>query len=563
MKTWTTLRPVIALFWSGNRKLLVYGVILSLSTALAGIALLGLSGWFITATSIAGASMATALAFDVFMPSAGIRLLALGRTASRYGERLVTHDATLRVLSQLREKLFRGWAQAEAFRTLMDHPSRVLFRLTVDIDALDTVYLRVIVPVMAAFGATLIVCLALSFIDVWLALVVGLALLVAGFGIPLFAAYRVARMSRRRAHGLEILRSRAIDLAKGQIDLLMANRLGAQVEALAKADAYLENTDRYLNRVENNIGLGFGFLSAALLGGTLIAVAFLVEAGNINAPVAALAVLLVLASIEPFAPLARGAVEFGRTLLASQRLGPKLDAEIIERQFRKPVLGQPVVELSSVQLRYPNASSSVLDNLSLALQSGERIALVGPSGAGKSSILSLMASEVSASSGTVSACRTALLTQRTELFQDSLRGNLAIADPKADEKSMLAALDAAGLSSFLAGLPKGLDTMLGEGGAGLSAGQARRLALARLLLSNAPVWLLDEPTEGLDAETASDVLSRLHMCMADRTVVIATHYRREAELADRAILLRSGCMVAHAKRDEPEFQMLLESLKSD
>ena len=563
MKTWQTLRPVIRLFWNGNRKLLVYGVILSFSTALAGIALLGLSGWFITATSIAGASMATALAFDVFMPSAGIRLLALGRTASRYGERLVTHDATLRVLSRLRERLFHGWAQAEAFRALMAHPSRILFRLTVDIDALDTVYLRVIVPVLTAFGAALVVCVALSFVSTGLALAVGAALLVLGFGIPFIIARLVTPMARRRAHGLEILRSRAIDLAKGQTDLLMANRLGAQVEALARADHYLAATDRALNRAENNVGLGFGILSAALLAGSLVAVAFLVEAGTIDAPVAALAVLLVLASIEPFAPLARGAVEFGRTLLASQRLGPKLDADTSTRKHMQPLAGAPVVELSNVQLRYAHAGGDVLNDLSLTLQAGERVALIGPSGSGKSSILSLIAGEISASSGKISACRTALLTQRTELFQDSLRGNLAIADPDADEKQLLAALDGAGLSSFFAGLPDGLDTMLGEGGAGLSAGQARRLALARLLLSDAPVWLLDEPTEGLDAETASDVLARLHASMADRTAVIASHYRREAELADRVISLRNGSVIMTAKRNEPEFQKCLESLKSD
>ncbi|RYY85787.1 MAG: ABC transporter ATP-binding protein, partial [Comamonadaceae bacterium] len=148
----TVLRP----FAQTRLRTLLLGAALACLTVLTGMALLGLSGWFISATALAGLSASTAFMFDVFMPSAGIRLLAVGRTASRYGERLVTHDATFAVLAALRVRLFRGWAQAGAARELAARPARLLFRLTSDIDALESLYLRLVVPALAALGAAVL-----------------------------------------------------------------------------------------------------------------------------------------------------------------------------------------------------------------------------------------------------------------------------------------------------------------------------------------------------------------------------------------------------------------------
>jgi ATP-binding cassette subfamily C protein CydC len=165
--------------------------------------------------------------------------------------------------------------------------------------------------------------------------------------------------------------------------------------------------------------------------------------------------------------------------------------------------------------------------------------------------------------GVVLACPLSMLTQRTELFRDTLRGNLAIARASATDEEMLEALRQAGLADHVASLSTGLDTMLGEGGAGLSAGQARRLALARLLLLDPPLWLLDEPSEALDGETARDLLARLHACARGRTVLIATHIRREADLADRILVMRNGHMVADIARGTTEFNAELSQLRPD
>ena len=164
---WRQLQPVLQAFFRAQPVLMGWGAVLAVLTVLMGMGLLGLSGWFITATALAGLNPTTAILFDVFMPSAGIRLLALGRTLSRYGERLVTHDATLAVVAGLREQLFRGWAQPEAARQLLLRPARLLFRLTVDMDALEAVYLRLLVPLAAALGAVLLAAVVLGSLQWW------------------------------------------------------------------------------------------------------------------------------------------------------------------------------------------------------------------------------------------------------------------------------------------------------------------------------------------------------------------------------------------------------------
>lgn len=569
MKLWRELRPLLVVFAQGRRPWLLGGALLAALTVLSGMALLGLAGWFITATAIAGLSAATAFTFDVFMPSAGIRLLALGRTASRYGERLVTHDATLGVLAQLRERLFRGWAQPEAARRLLARPAQLLFRLTADIDALDSLYLRVLVPASAALLAALATGLALGLAHWGLGVAVALWLVVAGLGIALVVAQRARQAARQRAYGLEALRARSVDLVAGQTDLVMAGQLDAQRAALAAADAYLACADDALNRLEIRAALAYSVAGTIALSATLLAVGALTGAGTLGAPVAALALLLVLTATEPFAALSRGALELGRTLLAARRLVPRMQTPGVQ-----PAIGAAAMALApGLALKLTGVTANpggheapgqpLLRELSLALRAGEHVALIGPSGAGKSTLLALVAGELASHSGVVQTQPHSLLTQRTELFQDSLRDNLRLADPGADDARLWQVLEAAGLADDVRALPQTLDARLGEGGLGLSGGQARRLALARLLLRRVPLWLLDEPTEGLDPATARDVLQRLQEQASGRTILLATHVRREAALADRLLGLQHGRIVADVRRGEAQFEAMLGTLRPD
>lgn len=575
------LAPVWPLMRQTSGARLWLGAGLAVFSVAAGIALLALSGWFITATALAGLS--AAVAFNVFLPSAGIRLLALGRTAGRYFERVVTHDATLAVLAALRERLFRGWARPEAARALAQRPARLLFRLTGDVDALESLYLRLLVPLAATVGAVALAGAVLAGIDLALAAAVVVWLLLAGAGVTAFVLRRARALALRRALALERLRGRAIDLVAGQTDLLMAGRLPAQCAAIGAADARLAGADRALHGLDVRAGWALAVAGHLLLAGVLVAGAALVERGTVTVPGAALALLLALAVLEPFGALRRGAIEAGRSLLAARRLAPHLragtggpaprptantntntnadadaDADTAATDAPPP---PPALVLSGVRVNYPGVARPVLDGIELCLQPGERVAVIGGSGAGKSTLLAVAAGELPAAAGQVRALPCTWLTQHTELFQDSLRDNLRLADPQADDARLWAVLGAAGLADDVRRLAQGLDTPLGEGGLGLSGGQARRLALARLLLRPSRLWLLDEATEGLDADTARDVLQRLDAHAAGRTLLITTHLRREAALAGRIVRLEQGRIVAQACRGTPGFAAELARLR--
>jgi len=558
---WHNLKAILALFLAERRGLLLSGILLAAATLLCGVALLGLSGWFITSTAIAGLTITTALAFDVFAPSAGIRFPALARTAARYGERMVTHDATLRVVAGLRERLFRGWAAPGAAGALAKRPARLLFRLTQDIDALDSLYLRVVVPLAGALIVTLAVAGAFALMHPLAGLAAALVMLTA-LAVPVIAARASTRPARLRAHYLEAIRSRAIDLVAGQTELIMAGRLAPARDAVCDADRRLGQADDLLNRIETRAGFALNMLGALMLAGCLPVMAWLAERGRIDAPVAALGLLIALAALEPFLGLRRGAGELGRTLLAARRIAPCLQAREIRRPLPVPADGS-AFRLDGVTLRHDGSARPVLRGISLDLRSGEILALAGQSGAGKSSLLSLLAGEVPADAGRVQSLPAILMTQRTELFQDDLRGNLKLALPQADDARLLDALAAAGLKRDVDALPQGLGTRLGEGGHGLSGGQSRRLALARLFLRDAPLWLLDEPTEGLDGPTAREILARLTTMGNGRGIVIATHIRREAEIADRIALIEQGRLTKIHARGEMGFEAALATLRPD
>ncbi|MCZ7480688.1 thiol reductant ABC exporter subunit CydC [Rhizobium rhizogenes] len=556
------LKPVIALFWSARRGMLLAGTVLAATTVLAGIGLLGVSGWFITATAIAGLLPATAYAFDVFMPSAAIRLLALSRTAARYGERMTTHEATLSVLAALRERLFRGFAAPQAAQNLEARPARLLNRLTADIDALDSLYLRVLVPAAVAVLAAVATGIGLAFLNPLAGILAAFFLIAAGLGISVRSALRAEKFSRRRAIGLEALRARTADLVNGQTELLTAGRLSAQVAAVRRADDYLLSCDEALNRIETNAGFSFGLATAVLLSTALLGMAWLAEQGMVSAPAAALGLLVCFAALEPFTALRRGAMELGRTLFSARRIAPRLSAPAEVRCPALPASGV-AAELEGVRLERHGNDQPVLTKINLAIAVGEKVAIIGPSGAGKTSLIQLLAGELQPSAGTVRALPSSLMTQRSQLFRDSIADNLRLAKPAATERELWDVLDAAGLAEHVKTLPAGLETRLGEAGQGLSGGQSRRLALARFLLIDKPLWLLDEVTEGLDGETARDVLSRLFARAEDKTVVMITHNRREAEFTDRIIVLKGGRQFDECQSGTPEYDVVLQTLRRD
>jgi ATP-binding cassette subfamily C protein CydC len=584
MKRNNDMQPVLSLFIRTGGRRLALGAGLSTLVVLAGMALLGTSGWFITSAALAGLAGSAAM-FNVFVPSAAIRLLALGRTFGRYAERTVTHDATFGVLAALRERLFRGWATPDAARALLRRPSRLLFRLTGDIDALESVYLRLIVPAVAACGAALLAGLVLANLDWRLGLAMFVWLLAVGWGVTLYVARLARPMALRRVRALERLRAQAIDLVAGQTDLALAGRLPAQCAQLSRLDTNLARHDAALHRLDTGAGWLYAVAGHVTVAAVLLAVGALAQqvashpaqqqmpqiqaqVQQLGAPAAALALLIALAALEPFAALRRGAIEAGRSWLAMRRVAPRLRQQDDAAVPLPPAAGTSIgtgtgtaLLLHAATVFHPGRTGAALHAVDLRIAVGERVAVVGSSGVGKSTLLALAAGELAAQAGQVWARPATWLTQRTELFCDSLRDNLRLADPAATDAQLWAALQAAGLEQDVRGFAQGLDTLLGEGGLGLSGGQSRRLALARLLLRRADFWLLDEPTEALDGATAADVLARLALHAKGRTLLVATHLRREAALADRLLVMKDGRIDADLRRGTQAFDAALDALR--
>jgi ATP-binding cassette, subfamily C, bacterial CydC len=541
-------------FWRAGQGWFLVGIAASAGTILAGIALLGLAGWFITAAALAGIAGA-GLSFDFFRPSAGIRFLAIARTGNRYAERLVTHDAALRFLAVLRVDLFRGIAALKPSSLARWRSAEMLQRLTSDVDALDNLYLRLILPI-AVFGlVAAVLVLALLQAGSGEAIVVA-TLLLGGLATAIGAGAWTRKDARRRATAVEALRVRCVDLVRAQIDLAVAGRLAAQRHSALHAAQRMAEAARRLDTADLVSGAALSLLSSSALLGVFLLAAGEYRAGRIDGPMLVLAMLVALAAVEAVAPLRRGALEFGRTLLAARRLAPLLHPQLAgalpasEHMQARP-LRAPVLALHDIAFRYGADRAPVLASLSLTIEPGERIAVMGASGSGKSTLLAIVASLIEPTTGRIRmggrplgevpaserAATIGLLTQRTELFRDTIAGNMRVAAPDATEAQLWDALAAVELDAKVRAMPGGLQARLGEAGSGLSGGEARRLALARVILKSAPVWLLDEPTAGLDEGLAVRVMANVMHHAGGATVVVAAHHQRESAFADRVLRL--------------------------
>jgi ATP-binding cassette, subfamily C, bacterial CydC len=549
------IAAIAGLFWRAERGWFVVGIAASTATILAGIALLGLAGWFITAAALAGVAGA-GLSFDFFRPSAGIRFLAIARTGSRYAERLVTHDASLRFLAVLRVDLFRGIAALKASSLARWRGAEMLQRLTSDVDALDNLYLRLILPIAVLGLVATVLVLALLQIGWGVATVIA-ALLVGGVATAVGIGAWTRKDARRQAVAVEALRVRCVDLVRAQIDLAVAGRQTAQRRSALQAAWRMAEAARRLDAADLVSGAVLSLLSSSALLGVFLLAAGEYRAGRIDGPMLVLAMLVSLAAVEAVTPLRRGALEFGRTLLAARRLAPLLGPQstggwvVAPEGTRSRPMQAPALALHDVEFRYRADRAPVLASLSLTIEPGERIAVMGASGSGKSTLLAIVAGLVEPTTGRIcmggrplgdvpASARVAaigLLTQRTELFRDTIAENLRVAAPAADDAQLWAALTAVELDAKVRSLPGGLHACLGEAGAGLSGGEARRLALARIVLKSASVWLLDEPTAGLDEALAERVMANLMRCAGNATVIIAAHHGREVAYSDCIVRL--------------------------
>ena len=544
----TALWHIFRLILREQPAALLRGAALSFVVLVMGAALLGLSGWFITAAAAAGLAGMGAV-FDVFRPSAMVRFLALGRAAARYGERVLTHDATLRALEVLRVQLLGVLVAAPYQRMVRLRGAQAVNRLTADIDALDGVPLRLVLPVVAGLLTQIV-----SFAAIWALVGLQVALwIAAGYLLGAAAIFwrttrKTARLSRRAEAAAQAFRSRLIDLIRARRDLAVQGQLVPQADAVMAADDRRLALQLEQDRAARLAGAALQMVGTLVAGGTLWLGVVLVQAGNMAPPFAALGFFAALALSETLAPLRRAASDLGRMAEAARRVSRDLVPA-------PPATGTTTtaggaLRIDDVTLNRPVSNAPILSALSLDVAAGETVALTGPSGSGKSTLLLAVAQLQPVAAGRITvggvsiadwdenALRkaVALLPQRSVLMAGTVAEALRLAAPDSDDATLWQMLDAVQLTDTL-NARNGLDTMIGARGEGLSGGEARRLVLARVLLRRPQVLLLDEPTEGLDEANARQVLVGLRRVLPDAAILIAAHRSVETAFADRIISL--------------------------
>jgi ATP-binding cassette, subfamily C, bacterial CydC len=533
----------ILLLWRARAGWLFVGVLVSLAAVAAGVGLMTLAGWVIGAAVAAGI-LAVPVLLDVF---GGARVVL------RYLERMVTHSATFRALADLRvwffQKLARSAAGGLGFRQAGD----VLARLVGDVEALDGLYLRVLVPVAAA---VLLLPALIVLIALWngaTAAAVATLFIIPAFVLPLAAARLTASAGGRLAATAGALRIAALDALTGLREVRAFGAEGRMLALVQAREGALLAAQHDLARRAALAG------AAALLCGQAAILAVLISAGP--SPAAVAGVFLVVAAFETVGGLPRAGALAGHAAAAARRVleAAEAAAPVSEPSCPAPLPEGGALRFEGVRFRWAPDHRPVFDGLTLDIPSSAHVALLGPSGSGKSTLAALAlklaapeggrvllgGTDLASLSAEAARSRIGWLAQATHLFDDTVRNNLLLARPEAGESALWAALDSAHVGDTIRALPDGLETWVGEGGARFSGGQARRLALARALLSDAPILILDEPCSGLDAATERAFLATLNE-LTGRTIVLIAHRLTGVERLDRIWRLSGGHAVAAA-----------------
>ncbi len=539
------------------------GLLLSLLTLLANVVLMTTSGWFIAAMGLAGTA---GVSINYFTPAAIIRGCAIVRTTGRYGERLVTHDATLRLLSGLRLWIYQALEPQAPAGLEHDRSGRLLTRLTADIDILDNFYLRILLPGSVAFIACCIFIGWLWFQSPQLALAQAALLLLAGWIFPWLLSHAGGFAARQTRELQEQLRTEAGDAFQGLAELLLYGAADAQADRLARISTAFGTTQlragRWAHAAESLVSLGAWLTLWSLV----VLVAPEIETGHRPPAELAMFALFALASFEAVTPMPMAFLSLGPTLSAARQLFALAD--------RPPVVSEPLsgqnrpsrydYDFDAVGFHYPGSREAALQDICLNLAAGSSTAIIGPSGSGKTTLLRLMlrfylptqgqlrigGHDIRTCSGTAIRQQLAVADQHSHLFIGSLRQNLLLARPDASDDALRQACETALLWPWIESLPDGLDTQIGEASLRISGGESRRLTLARALLREAPVLILDEPGEGLDPATARNLLLGIMEKYRQRTLVLITHQLDQLPLVDQIVLLDQGRILAQGNHQQ-------------
>ncbi|MBT2367184.1 thiol reductant ABC exporter subunit CydD [Streptomyces sp. ISL-10] len=532
----------------------------------SAVGLMAVSGWLISRASEQPPVLYLMVAVTA------TRAFGIGRAVFRYAERLVSHDAVLRMLAETRVAVYRRLERIAPAGLRRTRRGDLLSRLVADVDALQDYWLRWMLPA----GAAIVVGAASVAFTAWLlpaaGAVLAAGLLAAGVGVPLLSGSVARRAERQLAPARGALATMVTDLLRGTAELSVAGALPQRLETARDADRKLT---RIAARGAAATALGGG-LSSLICGLTVVGAALVgiqaVHDGRLTGVCLAVVVLTPLAAFETVTGLPLAVQYRRRVERSAERVHEVLDAPVPVHEPRHPAAPPATafpLELRGIGARYGGQEADALSGVDLTLTAGRRVAVVGASGSGKTTLAQVLLRFLDAGSGTYTlggvpaealdgdAVRrfVGLCAQDAHLFDSSLRENLRLARPEATEDDLRRALAEARLLDWADALPEGLDTLVGEHGARLSGGQRQRLALARALLADFPVLVLDEPAEHLDLATADALTADLLAAAEKRSgagpaTVLITHRLRGLEAVDEVVVLEAGRVVQRGQYDE-------------
>ena len=544
----STTVPRLTSLTGVRRTRLALAALLGALTVLFGVGLMGTAGYLISRAAEQPAVLSLTAAI------VGVRFFGLGRPIARYLERLASHDVALRSLGNTRARVYDRLESLPPSQLRDRRQGDLLARFVGDVDSLQNLYLRGLLPPVVALAAGAVAVGVAAAILPEAALVLGAGLVAAGVVVPLCAASLARRASARQAAARGVLSAALVETLDGGAELVA---YGRQADRLKQ----IETADRGLVQIARRAGLADGtgdglrlLVTGAAVAGVLAVAVSAHAAGTLNRVLIALLALGSLATFEAVQPLPEALRELRATLAAGAR--------VLELTEHQPTVVDPAdplpppqapftVALEDVRVRYARGEEPALDDVSLRLEPGRRIALLGRSGSGKTTVANLLLRFVDPESGRVTLAGHDLREYRREdvrraiavsgqdahLFSTTIRANLLIARPDATEPELEAALRSARILDWVRALPEGLDTHVGELGRELSGGQQQRIALARALLTDAQVLVLDEPTAHLDSPTAQGLVETVFAGAGDRCVLLITHRPEGLDLADELVVL--------------------------
>lgn len=526
---------------------LLLGIFAGVAVIAANSLLMAVSGWFIASMAVAGVSK---VSFNFFAPSAAIRALAICRTVGRYLERLITHGAALRLLSELRVWLFLKFAPLSPGVLERYSSGELAARLRGDIDSLENLYIRVIAPLAA--GALAIVAAAL-FVALWSPSAAGALLfflLVSGLFLPLLAKHLAQPHGKESARLSGELRRVVTDGIAGGDELILLGAVELHVQRVAALSAELVGEQKSL--AGNGAIISSGSLLSAGAGvvAVLLLAALAVVSGEIEGPHLVMLLLFSAAAFEAAGGMAAAMLSYPAAAESARRIIELADATPSVADPLTPAVLPCEYYLNCRNVNLSYGENQVLKGIDLQIPAGGRVALTGPSGSGKSSLAEILL-RFREYAGSISFGGRELqeyaaddlrrvisaLPQQPHLFNSTIRENITVANPDASAEEIAAVVHAAALDVWIESLPEGLNTRVGESGCEISGGEARRVALARTLLKDVPFYILDEPTEGLDAATELLLLARLDKRLTGKSLLLITHRPAPLQIVDSVFRL--------------------------